>query len=263
VAGVPVATVTAGGVTLAYLEVGDGPAVLLVPGYTGSKEDFGPLLAPLAEAGYRAIAVDLRGQLDSAGVGPLESYDPPGLAADLLALIDALGLAPVHLVGHSYGGLVARAAVLAAPERFASLTLLCSGPAAIGGVRARLMGRLRGELVSGGVARVAALLTAAAGGETSFETARFAASSSDALLGMGDALLAAPDQVEELGKALATAGIPVLVACGAADDAWAPAVQREMAGRLDAHFAEVPGAGHSPAVEAPERTAALLLEFLA
>ena len=91
VEGVPVATVDAHGVTLAYLDVGTGPAVLLVPGYTGSKEDFGPVLAPLAAADFRAVAVDLRGQLDSPGAGNPESYAPTGLAADVLALIDTLG----------------------------------------------------------------------------------------------------------------------------------------------------------------------------
>ena len=40
---------------------------LLVAGYTGSKEDFAPLLAPLAEAGYRVVALDQRGQYESPG----------------------------------------------------------------------------------------------------------------------------------------------------------------------------------------------------
>jgi pimeloyl-ACP methyl ester carboxylesterase len=45
---------------------GVGPVVLLVPGYTGSKEDFLPLLRPLARAGFRAVAMDQRGQFESA-----------------------------------------------------------------------------------------------------------------------------------------------------------------------------------------------------
>ena len=48
---------------------GDGVrgTVLMVAGYTGSKEDFAPLLAPLAEAGYRVVALDQRGQYESPG----------------------------------------------------------------------------------------------------------------------------------------------------------------------------------------------------
>ena len=55
---------------LAALDTGgDGVrgTVLLVAGYTGSKEDFAPLLAPLAEAGFRAVAIDQRGQYESPG----------------------------------------------------------------------------------------------------------------------------------------------------------------------------------------------------
>jgi pimeloyl-ACP methyl ester carboxylesterase len=55
--------------------------------------------------------------------------------------------------------------------------------------------------------------------------------------------------------------VPVLVAYGADDDAWPPAVQAEMAGRLGAAHVVVPGAVHSPAVEQPEATVRLLLEF--
>src|SRR5690348_12138405 len=46
---------------------GDLPTVLMVPGYTGSKEDLGPLLDPLAAAGRRAVAIDLPGQYESPG----------------------------------------------------------------------------------------------------------------------------------------------------------------------------------------------------
>src|SRR5439155_8725343 len=46
-----------------------GAVVLFVPGYTGSKEDFMPLLRPLANAGYRAVAIDQRGQYESSWAG--------------------------------------------------------------------------------------------------------------------------------------------------------------------------------------------------
>jgi len=48
---------------------------LLVPGYTGSKEDFMPLLRPLASAGIRAIAIDQRGQYESAWAGDSAGYE--------------------------------------------------------------------------------------------------------------------------------------------------------------------------------------------
>jgi pimeloyl-ACP methyl ester carboxylesterase len=78
-----------------------------------------------------------------------------------------------------------------------------------------------------------------------------------ALIGMGDALTSEPDRVEELRAT----GLPVLVLHGAADDAWSPAQQADMAQRLDSAYAVVAGGAHSPAVEAPEATVRELLAF--
>ncbi len=261
VEGLPVRLVDAGGISLAVLDVGTGPAVLLVPGFTGSKEDFGPVLAPLTSAGHRVVAVDLRGQLDSPGAGPVASYGPEGLAADLLGLLDTLGLTSVHLVGHSYGGLVARAALLARPAAFASLTLLCSGPGPIGGQRAATISRLRASITPGSAERLVTLLRAS--GARGFEADRLAASDATGLFGMGEALLDAVDRTDELAAVLARERIPVLVACGVADNAWPVPVQEEMAARLGARFVTIPGAGHSPAVEEPSATADLLAGFFA
>jgi pimeloyl-ACP methyl ester carboxylesterase len=68
----------------------------------------------------------------------------------------------------------------------------------------------------------------------------------------------APDRVDELRSAYAG---PLLVACGEADDAWPPDVQKDMADRLGAPFELIPDALHSPAVENPAATAALLTSF--
>ena len=59
---------------------------LLVPGYTGSKEDFIAILGPLAAAGRRVIAVDQRGQYQTAGPDDPDAYDPRELGADIAAL---------------------------------------------------------------------------------------------------------------------------------------------------------------------------------
>src|SRR3954447_12278006 len=117
---------------LAALDTGpaDGATVLLVAGYTGSKEDFAPLLRPLCSAGYRAVALDQRGQYESPGPDDPAAYTVAELAADVLAVGRVLRVetsGPLHLLGHSFGGLVGRAAVLAEPGLFTSLTLLGSG----------------------------------------------------------------------------------------------------------------------------------------
>ena len=56
-------------------------------------------------------------------------------------------------------------------------------------------------------------------------------------------------------------GLPIMVLYGENDDAWPPAAQERMARRLSAHRVCIPGAGHSPAVEAPETTASTLTAF--
>jgi pimeloyl-ACP methyl ester carboxylesterase len=66
-----------------------------------------------------------------------------------------------------------------------------------------------------------------------------------------------PDQVDEL----AATGVPTLVAHGVADDAWSPQVQADMARRLGARHEVIEASIHSPAVENPGRTLAVLLAF--
>jgi len=110
-------------------------AALLVPGYTGSKEDFLAILDLLADDSRHVIAIDMRGQFETAGAGDPAGYAAAALGADILAIMQATGAR--HLVGHSYGGLIAREAVLAGTGTdFASFTLMSSGPGALTGPRA-------------------------------------------------------------------------------------------------------------------------------
>ncbi|HSI93661.1 MAG TPA: alpha/beta hydrolase [Jiangellaceae bacterium] len=247
-----------------------GPVALLVPGWTGSKEDFLAVLAPLAAAGCRAVAVDLRGQYETPGTGAAESYTLPELAADLVVLAGRLADPgqPVHLVGHSFGGLVARAAVLHAPAEIDSLTLLCSGPAGIPADRRQLLQAMADAIPALGLAttwQAKRSFERSQGAPEApeeierFLERRFLASDPVGLRAFTEHLIAAPDEV----PALADTGVPVLVAYGVADDGWPPAEQERMAVRLGAQLSVIDGAGHSPAVERPEETVLLLTEFWA
>src|SRR4051794_29844985 len=72
---------------LAALDTGAGAplgTVLLVAGYTGCKEDFAPLLAPVAAAGYRLVALDQRGQNESPGPDDPDAYTVAELGKDVL-----------------------------------------------------------------------------------------------------------------------------------------------------------------------------------
>jgi len=245
----------------------DGGPAVLVPGFTGSKEDFIAVLEPLAEAGHRVVAIDQRGQFESAGDGDPSAYDIKVLAEDVVAVAHHLD-EPVHLVGHSFGGLVARAAALAEPAALRSLTLMSCGPAAIPHPAASNL-----ELISQAlpVMDIESIWMAKRQLEAQTEAVppppdveawlhrRFVANDPVALLRMAEQLLTEEDRLDEL----ATVDLPVLVVYGEADDAWPPVSQSAMARRLRARVQVITGAGHSPAAERPAETAAALLSFWA
>lgn len=247
--------------------------VLLLPGYTGSKEDFAPLLDPIADAGLAVIALDLPGQHESPGPTDEASYLPTRLGEVLADVMADLTPGPLILLGHSYGGLVARAALLANHQlpagEVAGLVLLCSGPGRLpGGGRLTMLDAAEPVLRSQGVPALQKLreaidVTWRPGARPpalqDLMRRRFVDSTPAGLLGMAAGLRTEPDRVAELSVALRADGIPCLVACGAGDDAWPPSTQREMALRLGAPFVTIPHAAHSPAIENPEALLAALL----
>lgn len=260
------------GGTLAALDNGVSTAmatVLLVPGYTGSKEDFQPLLRPLAAAGIRAVAIDQRGQYQSDWARTAAGYELEPLAEDVAAIADQLRARTnrLHLLGHSFGGLVARQAVLQRPELFDGLVLMDSGPAAIAGGRRRVLDGGEPILAAVGMAGLWDHLQAQSQADPryvrpapsllAFLRERFLATDPVGLRVMGTILKTEPDRTELLA-ALRT---PTLVLFGADDDAWSPAIQTDMADRLSAETAVIPDAAHSPAVENPPLTVAALIEF--
>lgn len=255
------------GASIAVCELGDaGDRVLFVPGYTGGKEDFVAVADDVVAAGFRYAAMDLRGQYESPGTDDATTYAVDALAADVVALIEAID-APVHVVGHSFGGLVARAAVIARPELVRSFTLMSSGPGSLTGARARAIGELEPLLAASGSAAVYDAIEAGAAGDparapsspevAAFMRRRFLAAHPIGLAVMGRALLDVPDTVDELRAT----GVPLLVLHGAVDDAWSPEVQTQMARRLAARHVVIEGAEHSPAAEQPAATAQTLVEF--
>ncbi|MEU9037582.1 alpha/beta fold hydrolase [Streptomyces sp. NPDC048352] len=240
---------------------------LLVPGFTGSKEDFIALLEPLAAAGYRAVAVDGRGQYETPGPREEAAYGLEELARDVLAQAEALGGGPLHLVGHSLGGLISRAAVLRDAAPFASLTLMSSGPAAIAQeqqARTKLLvaalEALREDMPAVWAAMRAqdAPDSAADSPElTAFLRERWLATVPEQLIATGRVLISEPDRVAEL----AAVPLPKLVLSGVVDYAWPVPLMDEMAVRLAASRVVVEGAEHSPNAENPQVTAGALVGF--
>jgi pimeloyl-ACP methyl ester carboxylesterase len=273
---------------------------LLVPGYTGSKEDFLAIAGLLALRGRQVVAIDMRGQFETSGPDDPEGYSPAALGADIAAVAEATGAR--HLLGHSYGGLIAREGLLGQagpgprgdgvretgpaeswpvsgrlPGGIASFTLMSSGPAALTGSRA---GELRAMLAQLGVedgsvagqaelrAKISALWQAHLKPQAEQEgvPGPIVAFLARRMLGND------PDGLVHMARHLLTApdrtaelarldGIPMLVLYGENDNAWSPGEQQAMAGRLGARRVCIPVAAHSPAVEAPAATAAALTRF--
>ncbi len=103
----------------AVLDAGAGPTLLLLHGWGASKE----LMTPLAQrlTGYRTIAPDLPGFGDTPA--PARAWGVDDYAAWVLRLLDRLGVARAHVVGHSNGGRVAIALAVAHPDRVGRLVL--------------------------------------------------------------------------------------------------------------------------------------------
>jgi len=109
---------------------GDGPPVLLLHGWPDDSTLFRHQQAALAAAGYRALAVDWPMHGESSRPDRVSRCATPDLARDIVSLLDALGLARVHLVAHDYGATVSWEMVAANPHRFATFAAISVGHSA-------------------------------------------------------------------------------------------------------------------------------------
>ncbi|MEU8519168.1 alpha/beta hydrolase [Streptomyces sp. NBC_01216] len=241
---------------------------LLLPGFTGSKEDFLALLGPLSGAGYRAVAIDGRGQHESHGPRHRAAYTRRALALDAVAQAVALEDGPVHLLGHSFGGLVARAAAWLAPEAFRSLTLLSSGPGRVARsqrVRVRALRAALALLPKERVWRATRRLDSrgeepGAGDPpeiVSFLRRRWMRTKVAQLSSTGRLLNRDPDGTPQLARL----AVPLHIAYGDEETVWPVAELASAARRTGAHHTVVRGAGHSPNVSHPQELAARLTSF--
>ena len=240
------------------------PVAVLIPGFTGSKEDFYPVLGPLADLGFTVIAFSQRGQFDSEGhrhsepPREIHGYELHTLGRDVHDVLDHFELTDsVHLLGHSFGGLIGIEAVLQNSGRFASYTMWNSGP------RSRMMRpEAIAALTSGGSEELWRF------GHPDQDPAlvdpierwfydRLIATSSTQLLAAVRLLEEQTDRVHDLVES----GVPVLVSHGDTDDAWPHDWQRDMAERVGGQYVVIRNAGHSAQVDQPEDSARVLTSF--
>jgi len=249
---------------LATLSMGDPehPLVVLVPGVTGSKEDFVLMLPLLAAAGYRVVSFDMAGQYESHQAGPPagRTYDHELFVDDLLAVLDER---PAHVLGYSFAGTVAQLAFVTRPDLFRSLTLLSCPPEPgqgfrgvkrLGPITGITTGRIGAALMIWGVKQN---YTRVPPGRLAFVRERFELTRRDAVADIIALMKRAPD----LRDQLAASPMPKLVAVGE-HDLWPLELHAGFAESIDARLAVYP-TGHSPCETAPHQLVGDLLALYA
>jgi pimeloyl-ACP methyl ester carboxylesterase len=249
---------------LPHDEVGAGPAVVLLHAGIADRTMWAGHLSPIAEAGFRAVALDLPG-FGEAAVGPGE--DAPWL--DVVTTMDELAIDRATLVGNSYGAAVALRVAVVAPERVAAL-MLVSSPAPGMEPSAELQAAWREEEdalerddVEGAVRAVVDAWTQP--GAPAELRDRVAAMQRRAFALQAEAgdVAEAPDPLDEHPGALLGIRVPALVASGEADRSDFRVGAEVLARALpDARLVTIAGAGHLAPLETPERFRELVLELL-
>ena len=248
-----------------WIETGRGAhGVVFLHGVSGGALGASDLLPRITPPGWRGLAWDMPGYGASA---PLEPFDFDGLAAALVALLDAAGLDQAVLVGHSMGGMVALQTAAAFPNRVSGLVLACSTPAfgaRDGAQQQAFLARRIGPLDEGASMRELAVelipTMVGPGGDPEVVGAAV-----DLMAEIPpDSYRAALQALVNFDQrtALPRLAMPALVLAGRFDGVSAPLVVRRMAERMPAAIYRELDAGHLAPFEEPEDFAAVLRAFL-
>ena len=116
--------VEANGLRIHVAEAGEGPLVLLCHGWPESWYSWRHQLKALAEAGYHAVAPDMRGYGETDRPEAIEAYTLFHLTGDMVGVVDALGADQAVVVGHDWGAPVAWHCALFRPDRFRGVAAL-------------------------------------------------------------------------------------------------------------------------------------------
>lgn len=263
-AGAPVGpTFERDGLTIRYAVEGSGPPVLLIHG-VGARLDAWDGVVTALGGRFTTIRYDLRGHGHSTKApGP---YSATLFAADACALLDHLGVARCHVVGHSLGGLVAQRLALDAPGRVDRLVLLSTVGGRNEDERRRVLERR--AIVEHGIPGEHFRRSLDRWFTDAFQRAnpelieRYAARNMEndpAAYAAAYRVLATTDLIDELPGIQA----PTLIATGEGDIGSNPRMARLMHERIPGSRLQIlPGLRHSILVEAPEVVARLLAGFL-
>jgi pimeloyl-ACP methyl ester carboxylesterase len=118
-------TIGANEIHLHFVEQGEGPLILLCHGFPELWYSWRYQLPALSAAGFRAVAVDMRGYGKSDRPEAIDQYTLLHLVGDMIGLLDALGVQQAVIAGHDWGAVVAWYAALLRPDRFRAVIALC------------------------------------------------------------------------------------------------------------------------------------------
>ena len=116
--------IAANGINIHIAEQGQGPVVLLLHGFPELWYSWRHQLLALADAGYHAVAPDVRGYGRTDAPEAIESYTMLNLTADAVGVLDALGAERAVVVGHDWGAPIAWHCALLYPDRFSAVVAL-------------------------------------------------------------------------------------------------------------------------------------------
>ena len=244
--------------------------ILMIPGFSGSKEDFVAIMPTLSSLGWHCFAIDQYGQPATYGSNNEKDFTMDLYAQDVIDIANSFP-EPIHLLGHSFGGLVSQVAVSKSIKSFASITLMCSGPGALPRDRWGGLPRLVKATDKYKMSTIWFLKTVAEKmvGYRKFSRKvrkwrrqRWIKTNPLSIKTIGNLLMHTEPISEKLIKTFEKNQIPVLVLTGEKDDIWPLDVQQKMAQMLNGKYIEIFGAGHSPAREMPNETAIEIDTFL-
>ena len=242
---------------------GDGPAIILSHGFGMDHEMWVHQVDPLASAGWRVVTYDERSWGQTTHTEPFDYWD---LAADVVALMDHLGIDRAVLGGMSQGGFLSMRAALAAPERVRALILVDTEAEAYSDEdRSQFQALFDAAIamgLSGEIGDVLAMTLFAPGyADARYWKGKWTAKPIAAWLGAKECLFERDDILDRLGEITC----PSIVFHGDADVAIPVERGQRVSDTLagPSSFVLVPGAGHSSNLEAPDVVNPAVLEFLA
>lgn len=261
-----------------YIEMGQGPLVLLLHGYPETARSWHSVQTKLAEGGFRSIAVFMRGYAPTSAAS---DYSVRSLGKDIVALIGAFGEDKAIIVGHDWGASAAYEAAFMAPEKISHLVAL-SIPHPLGAKPSFSLFRRAPHFVyyqmptaerliwSDDFNHIRSIFKNWSPGfdmpESEFEDIRNTLKTPNGIqgpLGYYHALVANAEDNAEI-KLTSKITVPTLVIAGDNDGAifldWFKIA--EPAFSADYSFELLGGIGHFPQIEQPDAVAKLILNFV-